>query len=41
VVYAQSLKPSIEIERFVRRTVAGAAQVRSPHVERDFLLLPV
>jgi len=41
VVCAQSLKRSIEIERFVRRTVAGAAQVRLPHVERDFLLLPV
>jgi hypothetical protein len=41
VVCAQSLKRSIEIACFVRRTVAGAAQVRSPHAERDFLLLPV
>ena len=28
-------------ERFVRRTVAGAAQVRVPQIERDLLLLTV
>jgi len=27
--------------RFVRRTVAGAAQIRGARAERDILLLPV
>ena len=41
VVHKSGSVSTSGFRRFVRRTVAGAAQIRLPHVERDILLLPV